>query len=93
MSFLRWLCPHTPGTVEEISQGEDLSDANGKKDEQVDAGPEGHSPKVVFQEVAVPRLKSPQCRLGLTALLQFPVHRVHALLQRETKIKPKAASE
>ena len=82
-----------PRTIKEISQGEDLSDTNNKNDKQVDAGPEGHTPKIVFKEVAVPRLKSPQCRLELTTLLQIPVHRVHALLQMETKIEPKEASE
>lgn len=63
-----------PWTIKEISQGEDLSDTNSKNDEQVDAGPEGHAPKVAFEEVTVPRLKSPQCRLDLTTLLQIPVH-------------------
>lgn len=71
--------------MKEASQGVDLSDSDGEHDKQAEAGPEGHPPQVVLQEVAVPRLKGPQQSLHLTAPLQAPVHSVHPRLKEEEK--------
>lgn len=44
----RWLCPDMPWIIEQTSQSDNLSDPDSENDEEVEAGPEGHSPKVVF---------------------------------------------
>lgn len=73
---------HRPFVIEQAPQRVDLSDGDGRHDQQVDAGPEGDPPQVVLQEVAVPGLEGPQGRQGLAALLQVPVHQVHLRLER-----------
>lgn len=67
----------------EASQCVNLCNSNSEHDEQIQARPEGHSPQVVLQEVAVSSLKGPQHSLGLPAPLQVPVHRIHSSLEEE----------
>ena len=71
-----------PPVVEEPPQRVDLRRGHRQQDQQVDAGPEGHPPQVVLQQVAVPRLHGPQEVLEVPAPLQTPVDEVHGRLSQ-----------
>ena len=69
-----------PLVVEEAAQRVHLHEGHGEHDQKVGAGPEGHAPQIVLQQVSVTSLEHPQCRLCLATALQMLVHRFHLFL-------------
>lgn len=81
-----WLCADPLGVTEEVLQRVYLRNSDSEHDKQVEAGPEGHSPQVVLQKVAVPGLEGPQHGLRLTTPLKVLVHGVHPCLEEDEEI-------
>lgn len=81
LEVMLWLCTSLLGVIKQVLQGVDLHGGHGEHDEQVEAGPEGHPPQVVLQEVTVPRLKGSQRGLDLPGPLQLLVHKLQPGLE------------
>jgi len=71
--------------LEELPQRVDLRGGDRQHHQQVEAGPEGHAPQVVLQQVAVPGLRGPQQLLEVSSRLQPAVDRVQARLPQGDK--------